>query len=177
MVTADGAARDGGQAAAEVVHPSWCDRQACTAKPTPTMDEYVVAGAHGRHVSAKVGGGAEKLRLVQSVAPWSTSVILYVVDDHVLPLAAFDLATLGRHLATLGAVPSGPLTEAELAGGRDRAVLIGGSPVYTRDMAGQWLAYAVRDLVTAGQVDPLRLVDQLRRDLAVHVALTDGQAS
>ncbi|MFG2056648.1 hypothetical protein ACGFI9_21760 [Micromonospora sp. NPDC048930] len=161
--------------AAAVTHPSWCDRQACTAQPTPTMDDYREAGAFGSHVSAVVGDGLEKLRLTQSVAPWSTSVFLKVIDDHVLPLASFDLHMLGRYLAELGCSPAGPLTEAELIRGRDRAGTVTFSPAWTADPAGRYLAGAVEALVTAERVDPLQLVDELRAAFAVCTALAEGR--
>ncbi|NJP33724.1 hypothetical protein [Micromonospora thermarum] len=134
------------------------------------MEQY--AGAvHGQHKSAKVGAGAEKLRLVQAVAPWSTSVVLKVVDDHVLPLASFDLSTLGHYLAELRAVPSGPLTEQEMADARERAVRVLFPPVYGAEDPPRYLVNMVRELLLADQVDPLRAVARLREAFAVYTVL------
>lgn len=179
---ADRAAGDEDEAAAavEVTHPVWCDLRVCTAQPAPSMDDYRGPhGSYGQHVSVTVGAGLERLRLIQMVAPWPTAVVVKVVDDHVtaggLPLASFTLSDLGRYLGELGAVPSGALAEAELARGRDRAGRVVFPPVWTADPAGRYLAGAVQALVTAQQVDPLRLVEELRGVFAVYLALAGGE--
>lgn len=65
-----------------VEHPSWCDRELCTAGEFhPTREEYAAAGpgGSGSHQSAPVvfGSYSEETKLQvsisQSVCPWETS--------------------------------------------------------------------------------------------------------
>lgn len=160
-------------AAAEVTHPSWCDRQACTARPAPSLEEYRGGGAYGKHVSAEVGTGAAVMRLTQQVAPWQTATYLKVHDD--FAFMGIGLDELRRYLGQLGAAPSGPLTEEELAAGREHAERLWLPPAWTADPAGRYLASAVEELVTAERVDPLRLVDQLRRAFATYAVLASRE--
>ncbi|MEV7264008.1 hypothetical protein AB0N38_10695 [Micromonospora aurantiaca] len=160
--------------AAEVTHPSWCDRQACTAQPAPRLEDYQGGVDYGRHLSVTVSPGGHAMRLTQAVAPWATATILTVRED--LPFVGVDLPTLGAYLAELGAVPGGPLTDAELADGRDRADWVQlAAGVWTADPAGRYLARRVAELITGENVDPLRLVADLRRSFATYTALTEGR--
>lgn len=160
--------------AAEVVHPAWCDRQACNARPVPRLEDYQ-GGDYGRHVSATVHPAGHALRLTRAVAPWSTMTFLTVSED--VPFVHIDLATLGACLGELGVAPSGPLADAEHADGRERAgsvrVPAGAGP---GDRARRYLARRVQALVTEEGADPLRLVAELRQAFAVYTALSEGRS-
>jgi hypothetical protein len=63
-----------------VEHPSWCDRDACTAPEfRPTSEEYK-GGAAGSHYSSTMGSRTNDLQifLAQSVCPWDTEAYLIV---------------------------------------------------------------------------------------------------
>jgi len=68
-----------------VVHPSWCDREACTAPEfLPTGEEFQAAGTrgHGQHRSRELvadkyrPGGGVIVYLSQEIAPWVCATYL-----------------------------------------------------------------------------------------------------
>ncbi|MGJ3228887.1 hypothetical protein ACQEUV_26560 [Micromonospora aurantiaca (nom. illeg.)] len=160
---------------AGLTHPSWCDPQACTAKPAPQLEDYQGGVDYGRHVSATARPAGHAMRLTRAVAPWSTLTFLTVQED--APYVAIDLATFGACLGELGVAQSGPLSDAELADGRERAGSVR-VPAGTGagDRARRYLARRVQALVTEEGADPLRLVAELRQAFAVYTALSEGRS-
>jgi hypothetical protein len=67
----------------KVEHPSWCDRDVCTAPEfRPTLDEYRGSSGIGAHVSAPVKShgtrGELQLSLWQGVTAWDTNTFLTI---------------------------------------------------------------------------------------------------
>jgi len=65
----------------KVEHPSWCNREECTAPEfRPTHEEYVERGAMGSHYSATLGSRTNDLQifLAEQVCPWETEAYLII---------------------------------------------------------------------------------------------------